>query len=172
MVLFPCRGHICIPCQNVPAWRIYWRRIVAGVCRVGPVIAGAGSLAILFDTVANVRFSQSGLITLCGLRAPESFACILIALGRNNEALTLAQAAVAVLDKALGPEHQSTKDSASTCADALDELGRTDEAVPLRARYGLKAELISLRRPVSRRVNRTGNSEDPKLIAELTRARI
>jgi hypothetical protein len=50
-------------------------------------------------------------------------------LGRHNEALTLAQAAVAVLDKALGPERQSTKDSASTCADALDELGRTDEAV-------------------------------------------
>jgi hypothetical protein len=48
----------------------------------------------------------------------------LIALGRHNEALTLARAAVAVLDKALGPEHQSTKDSASTCADALDELGR------------------------------------------------
>ena len=48
----------------------------------------------------------------------------MIALGRHNEALTLAQAAVAMLDKALGPEHQSTKDSASTCADALDELGR------------------------------------------------
>jgi hypothetical protein len=32
----------------------------------------------------------------------------------------------------------------------------------------LKADKISLCRPVSRRVNRTGNGDDPKLIAEVT----
>jgi len=30
--------------------------------------------------------------------------------------------------------------------------------------------MISLRQPVSRRVNRTGGSDDPKLIAEVTLA--
>jgi hypothetical protein len=41
---------------------------------------------------------------------------------------------------------------------------RTDD------RNRLKADMISLRRPVSRRVNRTGGSDDPKLIAEVTLA--
>jgi hypothetical protein len=37
-------------------------------------------------------------------------------------------------------------------------------------RNPLKADMISLRQPVSRRVNRTGGSDDPKLIAEVTLA--
>jgi hypothetical protein len=42
---------------------------------------------------------------------------------------------LAVHDKALGLTHMWTKDSASTVADALDTLGRSEEAVALRARY-------------------------------------
>jgi hypothetical protein len=53
------------------------------------------------------------------------------------------------------------------------ELGPALQKMPIaNVRLGLKAEMISLRRPVSRRVNRTGNSDHPKLIAEVTRARI
>jgi hypothetical protein len=37
-------------------------------------------------------------------------------------------------------------------------------------RNSLKGDMISLRRPVSRQVNRTGGSDDPKLIAEVTLA--
>jgi hypothetical protein len=45
-------------------------------------------------------------------------------------------------------------------------LSRWDDRNPL------KADMISLRRPMSRRVNRTGSSDDPKLIAEVTLAGI
>jgi hypothetical protein len=37
-------------------------------------------------------------------------------------------------------------------------------------RNPLKGDMISLRRPVSRQVNRAGGSDDPKLIAEVTLA--
>jgi hypothetical protein len=37
-------------------------------------------------------------------------------------------------------------------------------------RNPLTADMISLRRPVSRRVNRTGSGDDPKLVAEVTLA--
>jgi Tetratricopeptide repeat len=57
--------------------------------------------------------------------------------GQPTEALTLGQAAVAAHDKALGPNHPWTKDSARVPADALDALGRTEEAKALRERYGL-----------------------------------
>jgi hypothetical protein len=39
--------------------------------------------------------------------------------------------------KALGPDRPWTKDSARVTADALDALGRTEEAKALRERYGL-----------------------------------
>ena len=53
------------------------------------------------------------------------------------------------------------------------ELGPTLHKMPVaQVRNGLKAEMISLRRPVSRQVNRTGNGDNPKLIAEVTRAKI
>ena len=48
-----------------------------------------------------------------------------------------ARAALAAHENALGPEHAWTKDSARVTADALDALGRTDEATALRERYGL-----------------------------------
>ena len=57
---------------------------------------------------------------------------------RPREALSLAEGALAVHDAANGPNHLWTRDSARVTADALDALGRADEAAALRARYGLE----------------------------------
>jgi hypothetical protein len=43
----------------------------------------------------------------------------------------------ALHDKALRRDHPRTKDSARVTADALDALGRTEEAKALRERYGV-----------------------------------
>jgi tetratricopeptide (TPR) repeat protein len=70
-------------------------------------------------------------------RARSNMARLLLMSGQPTEALTLGQAAVAAHDKALGPNHPWTKDSARVPADALDALGRTEEAKELRERYGV-----------------------------------
>ena len=57
--------------------------------------------------------------------------------GQPTEALTLGETALAAHDKALGRNHTRTKDSARVTADALDALGRTEEAKALRERYGV-----------------------------------
>jgi hypothetical protein len=57
--------------------------------------------------------------------------------GQPTEALSLGETALAAHDKALGSDHTWTQDSARVTADALDALGRTEEAKELRKRYGL-----------------------------------
>ena len=52
-------------------------------------------------------------------------------------ALARSATALAAYDKVLGRNHAWTKDSARVTADALDALGRTEEAKALRERYGL-----------------------------------
>jgi Tetratricopeptide repeat len=74
----------------------------------------------------------------------SNLAALLLATGAQPEALALGEAALAVHDKVLGPNHGWTKDSARVTADALDALGRTEEAKALRERYGV------------------GSSDDPK----------
>jgi hypothetical protein len=54
-----------------------------------------------------------------------------------TEALALSQSALAAHDKVFGPKHSWTKDSARVTADALDALGRAEEAKALRERYGV-----------------------------------
>jgi hypothetical protein len=49
----------------------------------------------------------------------------------------LSAAALAAHDNVLGRDHVWTKDSARVTADALDALGRTEEAKALRERYGV-----------------------------------
>jgi hypothetical protein len=49
----------------------------------------------------------------------------------------LGQTALAAHENALGSDHVWTTDSARVTADALDVLGRADEATALRTRYGL-----------------------------------
>jgi tetratricopeptide (TPR) repeat protein len=70
-------------------------------------------------------------------RTRSNLARLLLMSGQPTEALTLGQAAVAAHDKALGRDHAWTKDSARITADALDALGRTEEAKVLRERYGV-----------------------------------
>ena len=57
--------------------------------------------------------------------------------GQRTEALALGETALAAHDKALGSDHAWTKDSARVTADALEALGRTEDAKALRERYGL-----------------------------------
>jgi tetratricopeptide (TPR) repeat protein len=70
---------------------------------------------------------------------PEIHDLALLALkvGRPTEAFTLGQTALDAHDKALGQDHPWTKNSARVTADALDALGRTEEAKALRERYGV-----------------------------------
>ena len=62
---------------------------------------------------------------------------IIVATATPTEAVGLSAAALAAHDNALGRDHAWTKDSARVTADALDALGRTEEAKTLRERYGL-----------------------------------
>jgi hypothetical protein len=57
--------------------------------------------------------------------------------GHSTEALSLGDTALAAHHKVLGRDHTWTKDSARVTADALDALGRMEEAKALRERYGL-----------------------------------
>ena len=57
-------------------------------------------------------------------------------MGRPTEALTPGETALTAHDKVLGRDAW-TKDSARVTADALDALGRTEEAKALREKYGL-----------------------------------
>jgi hypothetical protein len=62
---------------------------------------------------------------------------LLLETGRASEGLTIAQCALATHEAARGLNHRWTKDSARVTADALDALGRTEEAKALRERYGV-----------------------------------
>jgi hypothetical protein len=62
---------------------------------------------------------------------------LLLDTGNQTKALSLGETAYAAHEKALGRDHKWTKDSARVTADALDALGRTNEAAALRERYGI-----------------------------------
>jgi tetratricopeptide (TPR) repeat protein len=94
---------------------------------------------------ARLRFERALAINEKTLR-PEhpgtnktrsNLARLLLICGQPTEALTLAQTAMAAHDKVLGPNHPWTRDSARVTADALDALGRTEEAKALREKYGV-----------------------------------
>jgi tetratricopeptide (TPR) repeat protein len=70
-------------------------------------------------------------------RGRHDLAVLLLASGKATDAFALGKTALAAHDKVLGPGHRWTKDSARVTADALDVLGRTEEAKALRGRYGL-----------------------------------
>jgi len=62
---------------------------------------------------------------------------VLLMSAQPTETLTLGETALTAHDKVLGPNHVWTKDSARVTADALDALGRTEEANALREQYGV-----------------------------------
>jgi Tetratricopeptide repeat len=69
--------------------------------------------------------------------ARSNLADVLLISGEPREALALSQTALAVLDKSFGQGNPWTKESARVTADALDALGRTEEAKALRERHGV-----------------------------------
>ncbi len=73
-------------------------------------------------------------------RGRGNLASLMLAADQPARALPLAEAALTSHDKALGADHPWTKDSARITADALDALGRGDEAAALRERYALQAD--------------------------------
>jgi hypothetical protein len=58
-------------------------------------------------------------------------------MGLPTETLILAHSALTGHEKVFGRDHAWTRNSAGATADALDALGRAEEAKALRARYGL-----------------------------------
>ena len=65
---------------------------------------------------------------------------LLITSGHAREALGPAETALRAHEKVLGPNHRWTKDTARVTAEALDALGRADQAAALRARYGVERD--------------------------------
>jgi tetratricopeptide repeat protein len=70
-------------------------------------------------------------------RSQSHYGRLLLMTDRTAEALQLGQVALATHERVNGPNHAWTKDSARVTADALDALGRGEEANALRTRYGL-----------------------------------
>jgi tetratricopeptide (TPR) repeat protein len=113
--------------------------------------------ATTLENLAFVRFSEDdyeAALTLCGRAliicektlGPEhpgtnkvrhNLSHLLCIMNAPTEALALGQDALAAHEKALGGDHAWTKHSADVTADALDALGRTEEAKDLRERYGV-----------------------------------
>jgi hypothetical protein len=82
-------------------------------------------------------------------RYQSRYARLLLDTGRAANALALAETALATHEASLGTNHPSTEASARVTADALDALGRTEEAASLRVRRGLavKHSPTGMRRP-------------------------
>jgi hypothetical protein len=74
-------------------------------------------------------------VTANNIRA--DLARVLLVTDQPLEALTLGKTALTAHYKAFGRDHDWTKESARVTADALDALGRAEEAKALRERYGI-----------------------------------
>jgi tetratricopeptide (TPR) repeat protein len=66
------------------------------------------------------------------------YARLLLMTERAADALRLGEPALATHARVNGPSHPWTKDSARVAADALDALGRADEAKALRVKYSIE----------------------------------
>jgi hypothetical protein len=93
----------------------------------------AGRYGAACGAVAASRSRTRCTVTECH----RDLARLLLMSGQPTEALALAQTALDAHEKLLGRHHAWTKDSARVTADALDALGRTEEAKALREPYGV-----------------------------------
>jgi tetratricopeptide (TPR) repeat protein len=73
-------------------------------------------------------------------RARANYARVLLKVGRAADALEIAQSALAAHHRVLGPKHRATGASARVASEALDALGRGDEAAALRRRHGIQKQ--------------------------------
>jgi Tetratricopeptide repeat len=62
---------------------------------------------------------------------------LLLTCGQPTEALALGETALTAYAELLGLDHAWTKDSARVTADALDALGRAEQAKALREKYAV-----------------------------------
>ena len=75
-------------------------------------------------------------------RYQSHYARLLLMTDRPAEALQLARGALAVHERANGPNHPWTKDSAGVTADALAALGRAEEAKALRKKDKIEDQAL------------------------------
>jgi hypothetical protein len=73
-------------------------------------------------------------------RGRHNLARLRLSSGNAGDALALGEAALAAHERALRPNHPWIRDSARVTADALDALGRADDAAALRARHGIERD--------------------------------
>jgi tetratricopeptide (TPR) repeat protein len=73
-------------------------------------------------------------------RFQAHYARQLLMTDRAGDALRVGETALAIHERRNGPKHPWTKDSARVTADALDALGRGDEAKGVRERYGIETK--------------------------------
>lgn len=91
----------------------------------------------LFERALRIRMKALGAEHPETNLARGNLAKLRLVQDAPSEALVLSEVALAAHEKVLGLNHDWTKDSACTAADALDVLGRADEAAAVRAKYGL-----------------------------------
>ena len=91
----------------------------------------------LFGRAVAIFIKVRGLEHSDTNRMRYRLSCLCLIMGNPLEACALGEAALAVHDKSLGRDHTWTKDSARVTADALDALGRAEDAKALRERYGV-----------------------------------
>jgi tetratricopeptide (TPR) repeat protein len=109
---------------------------------LGELLRRVGDLAgarPLFERAIGIFEKTLGLDHPNTNRAKCNLARLLLTERESTEALALAETALAAHEKTLRPDHSWTVDSARVTADALDALGRAEEAKALREKYGLAA---------------------------------
>ncbi|MGB8899012.1 MAG: tetratricopeptide repeat protein [Methylocella sp.] len=135
---------------------LFHRAIAIGEKVLGPdhpgVATGYSNLACLLRDAGRENESESLFLRAIAIgekalgpdhpltqRYQSHYARLLLA-GRPDQALLLAESALATHARINGPNHPWTKDSVRVAAEALDALGRAGEAAALRARYGLPGD--------------------------------
>src|SRR5262249_54255431 len=107
------------------------------------LLQGQGDLAAarpLFERALAIREKARGPEHPDTNRVRCHLPRLLTPSGHAREALGPADTALRAHEKVLGPNHRWTKDTARVTAEALDALGRADQAVALRARYGVERD--------------------------------
>jgi tetratricopeptide (TPR) repeat protein len=91
----------------------------------------------LFERALGINEKASGPAHPVTNHVRTNLSRLLLTCGQPTEALALGETALTAYVKLLGLDHAWTQDSARVTADALDALGRTDEAKALRERHGV-----------------------------------
>jgi tetratricopeptide (TPR) repeat protein len=112
----------------------------ANLINLGSVLRDQGNVAaarLLLERALAIDEKALGQRHQDTNRARSNLARLLLVSGQPAEALVFGETALAAHDKVLGRTHDWTKDSARVTADALEALGRTEEAKAPRECYGI-----------------------------------